>query len=331
MPTTTATQESLTGDMVAVGKDSKVKPLGFITWFSIPDKPVNLKVLKKHWLMAGLDPKVLPPDPRALFLFKRAVRGQEGRVRHADGSITETDVVRIIENADFCIYQITRVVRDEDRREVDYPKAMRVTYNKRAGEIEFNKLGETKRVDLRPMMEEIQDFVEQNTKTVNGRKVRTMVRDFLKDGNDERSGKVGLSGENMRGKAGGVYFVGARYKEELDGLAVALEGLYADDGQTYGLYTVPLADGKSEREMIRAHHVANTVKETQEAMTFVAKLLREDRTSTVRVDVSAHWYRKLQALKRRNAEYNALLKDEQEEVNDITSMLERQLSKLPSG
>lgn len=324
----TATPDRLSGT-VAVSKDSKIKPLGYITWFSVPDRPVNVKTLKKHWLMAGLDPTPLPADPRALYLFKRAMREQEGKVRNADGSITQTEVVDVLETGEHCIYQISRVVRDVDERVVEYPKTMRAVYLKATEEIKYDRLGDAKREEVLPMMEAIQDYFERNTKVVDGRKVRTLVRDFLKDDSDEQGKTVGLSGENLRGKAGGVYFIAARYKDELDGLAQALEGLYEDEGATYGLYTVPLADTASEREMIRRHHVANTLKEIQDAMADVSKLLREDRKNAVRSDVAAHHWRKLQSLRRRAAEYNALLREEQEDVSAASDMLAKQLDKLP--
>lgn len=325
--TTATAPQSLSG-MVAVSKGSKVKPLGYIVWFSVPDRPVNIKTLRKHWLLAGLDPKPLPKDPRALYLFKRAMRSQEGKVRQADGTDVQTEVVDVLENGDQSIYQISRVVRDRDERVVDYPKAMRVTFTKTTEDIGFDALGEVKRADLFPMMESIQDHFEQSAKEITGRKVRTLVRDYLKDDSDEEGGKVGLSGENLRGKAGGVYFVAAKYLDDLEGIEQALSALYEADGGVYGLSAVPLADGQSEREMIRAHHVANSVAETKEAIADVAKLLRDDRKAAVRSDVYAHHYRRLQALRRRDAEYAKILREEQEEITDITSMLSKQLDKL---
>lgn len=326
-PTATATPDSLSG-MVAVSKGSKVKPLGYICWFSVPDRPVNVKTLRKHWLMAGLDPQPLPKDPRALYLFKRAMREQEGKVRLADGTLVQTEVVDVLDSGDHSIYQLSRVVRDKANRVVDYPKAMRVTFTKTTEEIGFDALGEVKRSELVPMMTAIQDFFEQSTKQISGRKVRTLVRDYLKDDTDEAGGKVGLSGENLRGKSGGVYFVAAKYVEDLEGISQALGDLYEADGGVYGLSMVPLADGKSEREMIRAHHTANAVADTKQAIADVAKLLRDDRKSAVRSDVAAHHWRKLRSLQRRAAQYNSLLRDEQDEVTTALELMGKQMQKL---
>lgn len=316
-------------DVVAVGRKSKLPVLGYLTWFSVPDRSIPLKKLRKEWLLAGLDPKALPDEPRALYVFQRAMRAQEGKVRQSDNSLVETDVKDVLENGDLCIYQISRVVRDADNRQVDYPKAMRVVYNKAAGEMKFDPLGEVDRNELLPMVEAIQDYFEQNAKMIEGRKVRTVVRNFLRDDSDEQGGVVGLSGENLRGKGGGVYFVAAKYQDELESLETALDGLY-DDGGAY-LHSVPLADGAGERELVRRHHLNNTKREITEAMADVHKLLREDRKHAVRSDVLAHHWRKLRALQRRAGEYTALLKGEDEDIKAATEILQLQLDKLQAS
>lgn len=325
---------TLPPDVIGVGKKSKLNVLGYLTWFSVPDRPVSIKKLRKEWLLAGLDPKPLPEEPRPLYLFKRAMRAQEGKVRLDDGTIIETDVKDVLENEEFCIYQISRVVRDVDNRQVDYPKAMRVVYNKAAQELKFDPLREdgqkaVPRAELLPMMESIQDYFDNNGQMIDGKKVRGLVRNFIKDDSDEQGGVVGLSGENLRGKGGGVYFVGGRYKDELEALEAALDSLYPD-GAAY-LHSVPLADAASERELIRRHHLDNTKREIEEAMADVAKLLRADRKHAVRSDVAAHHWRRLRALQRRAAEYKTLLKDENEDIDAATEMLQKQLDKLPAA
>lgn len=316
-------------DYVAVGSQSKLPVLGYLVWFAVPDRSVSIKKLRKEWLLAGLDPKALPDDPRSLYLFKRAMRAQEGKVRVDGGGTIETDVKDVLETGDLCIYQISRVVRDADERQVDYPKAMRVVYNKQAQEMKFDPLGEVPRAEILPMMEAIQDYFENNAKMLDGRKVRTVVRNFLRDDSDEQGGVVGLSGENLRGKGGGVYFVAAKYKDELEALEAALEHLY-DDRAAY-LHSVPLADAAGERELVRRHHLNNTKREIEEAMADVAKLLRADRKHAVRSDVAAHHWRRLHALQRRAAEYKGLLKDENDEIDQATQLLRKQLDRIEAS
>ncbi len=330
---TTAVKEPTAGFhdyLVEMGKSAKA--LGYICFYSIPDKPVTLPRLKKQWLLHGLDPSMLPPDPRALYIFKRAVRAQEGKVKIKDGRVVETLVKDVAEDADFCIYQVSRVVRDKNNRVVDFPKALRVTFVKKDQLIDFDALIEkgspVKRADLFPLEEAISDYFDNNSKMIDGRKVRTLVRNFLRDDNDEQSNVAGLSGENLRGKAGGVYFIAERHKDSLTALSDALAGLYAD-GEAY-LYSIPLPDGPSGKEMIRKRHIENAKREIDEAINDVRKLLREDRKNKIRSDVREHWWRKLRALQRRAADYKAMLEDDGDDVEIALKMMERQINKLAS-
>lgn len=326
MPTANRTPQRLQG-MVAVGKGSKAKLLGYIAWFSIPQDPVKISTLRKEWVIAGLDPSPLPRDQRAADVFRRAMREQEGRVTNPDRTVTQTDVVDVLQNEQEIVYQISRVVRDIDDKVVDYPKALRVIFNKDHDTIAFRPLGEVPRADVLPMMSEIQDYFDSNAKTVTGNKVRAVVRNYIQADSDEQSERVGLSGENMRGQAGGVYFVLERYSTELEGIAQALENLYPD-GRAY-LYSVPLADGATERELVRRHHTASAMADAKKAIADVSEILREDRKISVRDDVRRHHWGKLQGMRRRVAMYGQALKNDEAEVQDVMQMLERQLNKLP--
>lgn len=324
MPTT------LANDMIAVSSDTvkkgRVKALGHICWFTIPDELVSIRKLRKVWQIAGLDPKPLPKDQRAKDTFKRALREQEGRVRNANGTITETTVTDVVETGEEVVYQTSRIVRDAEKRVVDYPKAMRVILNKVTHDVNFNVLGGVPRAELLPVMESITAYIEANGKAVTGAQVRTLVRNYIKNDHDETAEQVGLSGENLRGKAGGVYFVLARHAEQLDALAECLSELYSDS-RAY-LYTVPMADGASEREMIRRAHSANTVDDIKQEITEVRELLRADRARGVRSNVAQHHWNKLQQLRRRAAQYSEVLKEEQEDISTYADMLQKQLKQL---
>lgn len=322
---------TLTDSMIAVSHDAvkkgKVKPLGYITWFTVPDQHVSLRKVKKVWQLCGLDPRPLPKDPRAKDTFRRAMREQEKDRRRIDpDTIMETDVTDVVETPEEVVYQISRVARDAEKRVVEFPKAMLAIFNKVNHDISFKPLGGVPRLELVPMMDAINEYFDSHAKTVTGAQVRTLVRNYIRSDFDEEGGQVGLSGENMRGKAGGVYLVLARHAEQLDSLAEFLSEMYPDN-RAY-LYTVPLADGKSERELIRRHHVANTVDEIKTEIEEVRQLLRQDRERGVRSNVAQHHWRKLQQLRRRAAQYSDVLKEEQEEIESFADMLQTQLKQL---
>jgi hypothetical protein len=243
MPTT---HNSLEG-MVAVSDGKGVKALGYLTWFSIPDESVSLRTLKRALGVHGLPLSLAPRDTKAIDVFKRAMREQDGKHRDDETKvITETAVASVDETPDDCVYQISRITRDLNERVVDYPKAMRVIFNKRTEELHFNPLKDVPRTEVLPMMEAIQDYFDKNGSKVTGARVRSIVRNYLRNEPDETRNVEGLSGENMRGKAGGIYFVPAKHIVQLQALSDALNELYA--GRAY-LHAVPLADGASEREL----------------------------------------------------------------------------------
>lgn len=325
-------QGPLTG-LIAVDQKG-VQPIGYVTWFSVPDRPVKRKHLGRVWVAAGLDEKVLPPEPRPLYLFKRAMRAQEGKVRNDDGTVTETDVKQVAEDSQYCIYQISRVVRDQQRRVVDYPKAMRVIFDKTTvnDPLDFQALEETPLKDIIPMREGIETYYDENGELIDGRKVRAIVRDYIKQTShdaEEPNGTRGLSGTNLRGKGGGVYFVKAEYAEDLEALSTALNDLHKDESAY--LYTVPLADGADARELIRRHHVANTVQELKEAMTDVDNLLRSDRKQRIRLDHATWHFERLKTLRQQAKEYADLLGEEQQSIEDEIEILEKKVDRLPGA
>lgn len=322
MPTTPKSIEGV----VAVAADSGITPLGYLTWFSVPDESVGLRKLKTSLAMAGLPPTLAPKDTKAINTFKRAMREQEGRKRAEDGTIVDTDVVQISESADDCVYQVSVVVRDLNEKVVEYPKAVRVIFLKATEEIDFNLLDkDVPRLQSLGIMDAITDFYDKNSSKVTGARVRSVVRNYIRNEYDEKRGVEGLSGENLRGKAGGIYFVPAKHFEQVSALSEMLQDLYK--GRAY-LHAIPLADSASERELVRRHHVANTRDDIKEAMGQVRELLRAERDRAPRSDVVANHWSKFRALQRRAAEYKAILGDEQEEIDDMARILESQLDKL---
>jgi hypothetical protein len=310
--------------MVAVSGIKGIKLLGFLTWFSVPDEAVGLRRLKQMLAVHGLPPSLAPKDTKAINTFKRAMREQEGKHRD-NGHTVEIAVAQVVETPDDCVYQISKMVRDLDDRVVDYPKAMRVIFNKTTEDIRFNPLGGVSRAEVVEMMEAIQDFYDKNSSRVTGAKVRGIIRNYLKEEPDEQRNVEGLSGENLRGKAGGIYFVPEQHADQLRALSEMLAELYSGRGY---LHAVPLADSATEREIIRRHHLANTRQEMKEAIADVKGLLSSDRQRNPRGDVIAHHWSKYHALIRRTGKYANLLKDEQDEIGDMANILKAQLDKL---
>lgn len=331
MATTTATPARLRGNIAVSQATADANPdsvLGYIVWFSVPDEDIRLSRLKREWLVAGLDATPLPRDQKAVNAFKRAVRSLEGITRNEqDKTITQTDVRELVENAKEVHYQVSRVVRDLKGMVVNYPKAVRIWFKKEDDTTEFKPLGDVDFSEVQTIMDGFHAAFDSASKTVTGAKVRTLVRQYLRNDRDEQDNLVGLSAENLRGKAGGVYFVLAKHSDELDRLSAMLWTLYKPEGRAY-LYKVPLADGSTERELIRRHYVMNALDDSREVVTDVAELLRGGRQREVRSNVVKFQWRRLERARARAAEYAAALGEEQAEVNNALDNMQKQLRKL---
>jgi hypothetical protein len=342
MPTTPASMKGAVAVSDDAVKKGHVKPLGYLTWFSVPDEQVSLRTLKVKWGLAGLEPEVLPKDTKEINAFKRAMRLQEGRRKVENGvtTIVETTVAVVDETARDCVYQISRLVRNLDERVIDYPKAAKVTFNKMAEHAEdqltFRTLGGVPRADMIPVFEEIEAEYTNSSSKVTGAKVRTLVRNYLRTTPFERATTdskgnrvvkrlIGLGGENLRGKAGGIYFVPAKYRDQLDSLSELLDELYK--GRAY-LHFVPLADGASEREIVRRHHIANAKQEYREAIAEARVILNNDSGRAPRGDLVANQFARMERLRRQASDYKAILQDESDDIADMERILSKQLDKL---
>lgn len=312
-------------DVMAVS-GTDLRALGFLSWFSVPDEPVGLRKLKKTLTVHGLPPTLAPKDSKAINVFKRALREQEGKHRLDDGRIRENIVGLVVETPRDCVMQVSTTLRDQAEQVIDYPKALRVIFNKETEEIRFNPLGGVKRSEVLEVMDAIEAFYEANSSKVTGAKVRGIVRNYLKSSPDEQRDVEGLSGENLRGRAGGIYFIPVKHQGELEALQGFLSELYPDD-RAY-LHMVPLADTASEREIIRRHHIANAKEELEEAIKDARNLIRADRDRSARSNVVAHHWAKYHAMLRRSADYRNILEEDVEEIEQQREILKKQLDKL---
>jgi Mg2+ and Co2+ transporter CorA len=246
-PTTPSSMEGL----IAVSGDRKdlTGVIGFLTWFSIPDESVKLGRLRSKLGIHGLPTSLAPKDTKAINTFKRAMREQDGRHRE-NGRIRENVVKPVLENATECVYQISSTVRDLEERVIDFPKALRVIFDKRTDTMRFNPLGGVKRAEALDVYNAIQDFYEANTKSVTGAKVRGIVRNYLKDQPDDERDIHGLSGENNT-------------RREIQDAIVTTKALLSDDRE------------RAVRSDVAAHHWAN-FRQLQRRSKEYANLLQDE-------------------------------------------------------
>lgn len=311
--------------VIAVGEDSDIAALGRIVWFSVPDESVSLRALKKALGMNGLPLSLAPKDTKAVNVFKRAVREHEGRTKLDSGLFIDTDVAQVLESPEYCVYQVSRLTRDLDERVVDYTKLVRFIFDKGTEEVKPNVLPGAPRKEALEIMGAVEDFMEKNGGKVTGAKVRGIIRTYIREESDETRGIDGLSGENLRGKAGGIYFVPERFFEEVKALSAMLNDLYKGKGY---LHAVKLADGAGERELVRAHHTANVKQEMQEMVGELRGLLSPERERAPRSDVIANKMAQFHAAQRRAAKYAEIIQEDVADIEEAAKIVKRQLDRL---
>src|SRR4051812_7173031 len=228
--------------------------LGRLTLFTLPDRPVSGAKLLRAWTQAGLDPDLAPPEARQpVDVFRSACasvkqRRGNGGPNHGRTEITADEVTNNGGRLGDCVYQITVKVWDTDARSIEFEKALRVSFDKRTGAISFDHLG-GRSAALRKHERAIREHFEDNARTLPGNKVRNAVREQL----------AALGATNVRGKAGGAYFVPIEWQDaatwpSLRGLKDVLAEMYGDDADCY---TIPLANDAEMQAMVRKHFTIN--------------------------------------------------------------------------
>jgi hypothetical protein len=322
--------------IVIASEDQELDPrhfLGRMSTFSMPDRPVNASKLIRWWGDAGLDMDLLPDVKRQpVHVFQRAC-GSVKRRRASNGTARTEITADEVFNNGTCVYQITVKVWDEAGRAIEHEKALRVTFDKDPAnpEITFDHLGyEDKMLDK--VESDIRTHFEQHAKDVMGQKVRKSIVAVLRS----------VGAQNLRRKAGGLYFVPAEWqsngrkpaltKPTLDALREVLEKAYGFDAD---FYTWPLINDDGAQEMVSKHFTLNVRDEAQAIMLEVVErnrqmreVLKTGKGRRVREDAMANYYNKLRKLKAANAQFENLVALEKSGITADLELLEKSLSEL---
>lgn len=218
---------------------------------------------------AGLEDflDAFPESRSATDVFRSACRSVESRRGERD---VEIAVDEIVNDANECLYQITRQVRDRTNRVIEPGKSMMLALRKSVHQIEVRQLGDDDA--LRGLEQAIREHYTANTTTVPGQKIRNGIIEVL----------ARIGAQNVA-KRKGLYFVPEQYKARdsgrlrktepvLQGLANLIDELYGQDGD---LFWIPCPDTDYLRRVVARHFVMNTRKESAEALERALYRLRQ--------------------------------------------------------
>lgn len=303
----------------------KDQVLGVITIFTVPDAAVDGTKLNRLWQAEGLDPAFIPDVRKPVHVFQQACRHVETRrgTTSASGHRTEVKVDEVVDAPDECVYQVTRMIRDDVNRVIDHPKAMRVVFKKaeaatKASDtdkvIEVDPLDPTHFGALKGLAETIIDYYKANLSMVPGQKIRNAFRDCMHV----------VGGENLRRRSGGVYFVPSAGLDTLESIERVIHALYGDEADLH-IWAQPKT--KAVAKIVAKHHTLNVQSDADEMIAKISERLKRD-NGKVRKDLLTNLMQQRRELGTRRKQYVALLGGEQKLVKEKLEILDDQLDKL---
>lgn len=302
---------SVPKNMIAVSKDGD-HVMGFYAMFTVPDRFVSASKLSRAWASEGLPMNLVPANRKAVDTFKNACRSVETR-RHGANRTVEVKVDQVTETPRDCVYQVTHMVRDQAQRQIDHPKALKVTFDKDAQAISYEHLSERYATQLDSIQEAITASYDANAAKVPGSKVRAAIRGLMDH----------LQATNVRRKSGGVYFVPVSGRTDLDGLTRVLDFLYADDAE---VHLIPCANDDYQKDMVQRHFELNVSSEIDDTISKIADRLQSSRK--VRSDALGNFFVKRKELGELRSKYAEMIGSELATVNEKLSLMDEQLNAL---
>lgn len=310
---------------VAEGALPDEQVLGWLTMFTCPDDPRSGAKFIRSWANHGLDPDHLPEARQPVHVFQSACASVKQR-RSTGGPMGSRIEVAAdeVQNNGTCDYQITLKVWDRANRVIEHEKAIRVEFNKKTSQINVQALDGFDD-SLRNVEGRIRKHFEANAKTIPGQKVRNAVRAEL----------LLTGAQNLRRKAGGVYFVpkecvdGKATKQTrpvLAGLAGVLSDLYDDRAD---FHVIPLANDESERAMVAKHFVMNVNAQAEELALKALERVRKGKGERgVRGELLENLYNERRRLIGAVSQFQDLVNVEQGELQANLNLLTNALSDL---
>lgn len=299
-------------NLIAVKDAEGDHVMGYLTMFSVPDRHVSASKIGRAWASEALPTHLLPAERKAVDTFKNACRSVETR-RTTSTRTVEVKVDQVEETYGECVYQVTHMVRDHAQRQIDHPKAMRVTFNKIDEQIAYEVLSKRFASGLDDIEAAIDENFNENLAKVPGSKVRTIVRGLFSH----------VGAVNMRGKAGGVYFVPKSGKDDIDSLTKVLDYIYGEDSE---LHYIPMADAEYHRNMVQKKFEISVGTEIDETISLVADKLIASRR--MRSDAVGNLLVRRKELGDLQRTYAKVVNDDLDAVTEKLELLDKQLSAL---
>lgn len=265
-------------DLIAGGLPDDVL-LGWIVPFTITDEPTEHRQLAAWFDELGLDPAILPPQPKPVDAFRKATSEAKEKYVLPDGSVCTVLCRDVDSNENMTRRQITREVRKPKAKEpLSYTRAIEVVFwrgqskpvtdasgaivgraierGSERFQIKVNREGLD--ADELRAITEIAELIRLRYLSyydhLDGNRIRAVIRDYIKH----------LRAIEIKP---GLYFVHASRSTEIR----ALQELVRRIGGGCFMHMIPLVDLEEQRDMVTAAFK----RESAQALAEVAKEARE--------------------------------------------------------
>lgn len=220
--------------------------LGRIVFFTITDEAVKHSDVVKWFKTLKLDADFLPAENKALDAFKKATSDQDKhRYDLKDGREANVLTRNVNETTMLLRRQITREIRDGKIKALDYQGVIECVFSKPSNpsdqtgarlklQVVRDNLVAGEFADVQAIAKAIQEKYYRYFQFLDGMKLRATVRTYL---------RKKLNAIEVKG---GVYFVQAKYDEELQALAK----LVAKFGGDCQMNAIPIVDLPRERKFL---------------------------------------------------------------------------------
>jgi hypothetical protein len=263
--------------------------LGRLALVTITEEKVRRDDVVAWFADLGLDETMLPAANKAVDAFKKATSDTKDSYPLAKGRVATLMCRDVTSNADYIKRQITREVRDGDRRKLDYDgglgsggEAIGITFyratsfdNQASARLTVSvnpRLSPSEQPLVRQVARSIKERYDDYLSYLDAQKIRYMVRGYLKK----------LNAIEVKG---GVYFVHSSRDEELGRLSELVNRLGGD----CMMHQIPIPD----RDRDRAFIVRTFEREAAQSLQDLTKEINEILGNTDAVTPST--YRRLKS------------------------------------
>lgn len=276
--------------------------LGRLTWYTVTEgtKMNHVEFCKRiidiyEKIGAGIPPD-LPPQPRAVDVFKRACTASQLKNIVPDLADVNTKMNFNVRPTGTDHDNVWRTIVREDvdnaGHSLGYTELVLINFQRSTETLTFKPVvdGAMDCEHVKGMVAYIQDYFKDESENLTAYFVREYVRKLL-----ERD----MSAIRVRN---GVYFVGQEYAAGLDALETMVNGLGDDETN---MHSLPLLDDGKQREMLRNAFEQESVGEVDRLLGEIAEI-REKGTKIGQARYNA-FYAEFEALTRKVADYSDLL------------------------